>query len=294
MTQIDYATCKDCGLCAKVCAAKIIREEDGHFKPIPYPDWGCFRCGLCMAVCPTKSIHVEGMDYADFVPLKKGGPDFDSLYASLMGRRSIRDYKEAPVDREALTAVVNAAATAPMGAPPTDVEILVLDRRKDIDEIIPELMREYRMFLIMMKIPPVRWVMRILYGGPMYHALLTHVVPAARTVVERSEEGRDYFTYNAPALMIFHGDRYKVAIRDDSYIAASYASIAALTVGLGCCFSGMVPPILDRSKKIKTMLGIPRDNGVYACLMIGRPAVKFVRAVPRTFKGVEFSSERGA
>ncbi len=132
--------------------------------------------------------------------------------------------------------------------------------------------------------------MRLVQVGPMYHALTSHVVPAARHALEESEAQREYFTYEAPVLMVFHGSRYKVAIEQDCFIAASYASIAALTVGLGSCFSGLIPPIIDRTKKIKASLGIPEGNGVYACLMLGHPAVGIKRTIPRSFKSVRFSS----
>jgi hypothetical protein len=139
--------------------------------------------------------------------------------------------------------------------------------------------------------PLTRFFMRLAQGKVMYHALRTHVVPAARHALEESEKDREYFTYEAPVLMVFHGNRYKVAIEQDCFIAASYASIAALTVGLGSCFSGMIPPIIERGGKIKASLGIPKGNGVYACLMLGYPAVAIKRAIPRDLKGVRFSSE---
>ena len=291
MTTIDYATCSNCGLCAKVCAAKIIRESDGRYRLEPYPDWECVRCGLCMSVCPTRSIRVEGFNYKDFTPLGKQVIGIDPLISSLMHRRSVRDYRPDRVSREALLSVVAAAATAPMGMPPTDVEVLVMDRRRDIDAILPELRKQYQGLLFIMGNPITRAFMRLVQGSVMYHALATHVVPAARTVIERSEKGRDYFTYGAPALMIFHGDRYKVAIEQDCFIAASYASVAALTLGLGSCFTGLIPPIVERSKKIRKELGIPRQNGVFAGLMLGYPAVKFKRSIPREMKTTRFFSK---
>jgi ferredoxin len=292
MTKINYATCKTCGLCAKVCGARIITKAGGRYEVHPYEDWECFRCGNCMAICPTRSITVEGLSYDEFIPLPKKGAGFDPLFASLLTRRSVRNYKKDPVPKQALESIISAAATAPMGVPPTGVEVLVIDRKADIERLVADVSQQYRGLLFIMGNPLTRFFMRLTHGTPMYHVLKTHVVPAARHALEHSEKGRQYFTYEAPALMVFHGDRFKVAIEQDCFIAASYASIAALTVGLGTCFSGLLPPIIDRSKKVKASLGIPQTNGVYACLMLGYPAVAMKRAIPRSFKSVRKSTDR--
>ncbi len=291
MTQIDYTTCKSCGLCAKVCGARIIRKAGGKYEIQSYGSWECFRCGNCMAACPTRSITVEGLSYDMFEPLSGSVIGSDPLYATLVTRRSVRNYKKDRVPKKAVESIIRAAATAPMGVPPTDVEVLVMDRRADIEELLTDVRKQYRGLLFIMGNPVTRGIMRFAHGAVMYHALKTHVVPAARHALTESEKDREYFSYEAPALMIFHGNRFKVAIEQDCFIAASYASIAALTVGIGSCFSGLIPPIIDRGKKIKQRLGIPADNGVYACLMLGYPAIKMKRAIPRSFKDVRFSSE---
>jgi nitroreductase/NAD-dependent dihydropyrimidine dehydrogenase PreA subunit len=290
MTQINYDTCTDCGLCSRVCGARIIREVGGKYEIHHYEGWECFACGNCMAVCPSQSITVEGLSYDLFTPLPTKGVDFDALRAALLSRRSVRNYKKDPVPRELIRSVLDAAATAPMGVPPTDVEVLVMDRRADIEEILVQVRKDYRGFLTIMGNPVTRGVMRLVQGGPMYHALKSHVVPAARHALTESEKGREYFSYETPALLLFHGNKYKVAIEQDCFIAASYATIAAHTLGLGTCFSGLIPPIVDRSATLRKRLDIPRDNRVYAGLMLGRPAVKFKRAIPRSFKDVRFSS----
>jgi ferredoxin/nitroreductase len=291
MTRIEYATCTNCGLCARVCGGRIIREVDGRYEIHSYEGWECFGCGNCMAVCPSRSITAEGLSYDMFAPLDKKTIGFDPLYGALLSRRSVRNYQKRPVLKDAVQSVIRAAATAPMGVPPTAVEVLVIDRRADIERLLVEVRKQYRGLLFIMGNPVTRFFMRLVQGKALYHALRTHVVPAARHALEESEKDREYFTYEAPVLMVFHGNRYKVAIEQDCFIAASYASIAALTVGLGSCFSGMIPPIIDRGREIKASLGIPKENGVYACLMLGYPAVGIKRAIPRDFKGVRFSSD---
>lgn len=289
MTVIIQDTCKSCGICAKVCSAKIIREVDGRYEYQPYSDWECFKCGLCMAACPTKSIVVEGLDYKDFPALKKHKVDFDSLYQMLVSRRSIRSYKKNKVPRKLIQSIVDAAATAPMGVPPSVVELTIFDNRPDIEALIDMIAKDYEGFLWIMK-TPLRLMIRLGHGKIMYEILKKHVIPAARLCLEERERGRDTFTYDAPALILFHGTSHGESIMEDIWIAATYASIAAQSLGLGSCFIGMIPPIVNRSKKIKERFGIPEENSVLASMILGYPAVKFKRSIPRKLGGVTYVS----
>ncbi|MBN1572110.1 MAG: nitroreductase family protein [Deltaproteobacteria bacterium] len=289
MTTIIQETCRRCGLCAEVCSAKIIREVDGRYEYQPYPDWACFKCGLCMAVCPTKSIIVEGLDYRDFPALKKKNVDFDSLYQMLLGRRSIRSYKKDKVPRNVIKSIVDAAATAPMGVPPSMVELTIFDKRADMEALIDMIAKEYEGLLWIMK-TPMRLILRLMHGKIMYDVLREHVVPAAGICIEERKRGRDVITYDAPVLILFHINPHGASNMEDVWIAATYASIGAQSLGLGSCFIGMIPPVVERSKKIKEKFRIPVENRVLAAMILGIPAVKFKRSVPRELGGVAYVS----
>ena len=291
MTEINQETCKKCGLCAKACAAKIIREIDGEFRVVPYPDWGCIKCGLCMAVCPTKTILVPGLNYDDFARLPRTKLGFDSLYDTLLCRRSVRSYKKDPVPRDILNSIIRAAATAPMGVPPSNVEVLIFDKRDDIEELLVDTAKGYEGLLFMMGNPVLSQILRLSQSRIMYNNIKRHVVPAARLCLENRKSGRDTFTYGAPAVMLFHIEKRGESISEDCWIAASYASIAAQSLGLGSCFIGMIPPIVDRSKKLKVKLKIPEENRVFACMITGYPDIKFKRMIPRELGAVRFVSE---
>lgn len=290
MTEINQETCKKCGLCAKACAAKIIKEIEGKYRVVPYPDWGCIKCGLCMAVCPTKSILVSGLNYDGFARLPRTKLSFDSLYDMLLCRRSVRSYKKDPVPRDVLSSIVQATATAPMGVPPSSVEVLIFDKRDDIKELLVDVAKDYEGLLFMMGNPVLRQILRLSQGSIVYNTLKTHVVPAARLCLENRKSGRDTFTYGAPAVLLFHIEKRGESISEDCWIAASYASVAAQSLGLGSCFIGMIPPIVDRNKKLKARLSISKENRVFACMIVGYSDIKFKRMIPRELGGVRFIS----
>ncbi len=291
MVHINQETCKKCGLCAKACSAKIITKVDGKYRVTPLPDWECFECGLCMAVCPTESIKVPSLKYKDMPLIPRAKMNFDSFFNMILPRRSIRSYKKDAVSKEILKSITDAAATAPMGMPPSEVEVVVFDRRSDIESLLENVAKGYEGFLSVMKNPIMRGIFRLIYGGTMYHTLKYHVVPAARIALDWRKRGRDCFSYDAPAMMLFHGSPLGESIVEDCWIAATYASLAAHSLGLGTCFIGMIPPIIDRDKKLKRRLGIAEKNRVIACLLLGYPDIKFKRVIPRKLGGVRYTSK---
>ena len=47
---------------------------------------------------------------------------YDEFFEFLKSRRSVRVFKDKPVERDVITKILNAAATAPMGIPPSTTE----------------------------------------------------------------------------------------------------------------------------------------------------------------------------
>ena len=61
------------------------------------------------------------------IPSKESRATYEQLKSLMLARRSIRDFRDKEVEREVIDKIINAASTSPMGLPPSDVEILVLD-----------------------------------------------------------------------------------------------------------------------------------------------------------------------
>jgi ferredoxin len=52
-------TCKECGICAKLCPTGAIPLE--HPKEVD--ETLCIKCGRCIVVCPTQSRRFQGLNY---------------------------------------------------------------------------------------------------------------------------------------------------------------------------------------------------------------------------------------
>ena len=80
------------------------------------------------------------------------------------------------------------------------------------------------------------------------------------------------------ALVIVHGDPAASLIRDDGVIAATVFDYAAQSLGLATCMSGTAQ---NAAALIRDLAGIPAGHDIYAVIMVGLPAERFLRLPPR-------------
>lgn len=64
------------------------------------------------------------------LPPKEKAADYNQLLALLQRRRSIREFDSRTVEHEKIVRILEAAVTAHMGLPPSDVNVLVLDSKE--------------------------------------------------------------------------------------------------------------------------------------------------------------------
>ncbi|MCX5758643.1 MAG: nitroreductase family protein [Candidatus Hydrogenedentes bacterium] len=143
--KIDRERCTKCGLCVRVCKGGPLYLLEGEIAVDQSRGFGCIACGQCVAVCPCECIQVDGRDMSPGdvleLPAKEQRAGHDTLRALMLARRSVRDYDDRPVDRAILEQIVEAATTAPMGIPPTDVAALVLDTKEKVKPFRNDLLR---------------------------------------------------------------------------------------------------------------------------------------------------------
>jgi len=286
---VDNAKCTSCGLCVKICPAEVLQLVDGlpHIGPGQF--MGCIACGHCMAVCPTEAIAVVGRGMAPNdridLPPKEQQATADAFEALCMRRRSVRKFRAEPVPREVIERIVAITSTAPMGIPPHEVGVVVFDTPEKVRafaaEAIPIFRGAARFFH-----PVVLGLMRPFIGKTQHRLFRDFVKPLLAMLADRWASGDDLFTYDAPAAMLFHHPAYSDS--SDPTIAATYAMLAAESLGLGSCMLG-TSVALSQSKPLKARYGIPEDHKVGLTLVLGYPAVRFHRGVRRRLKSVKYA-----
>lgn len=287
---IQHKLCTGCGQCAKVCKDFSIVIENHKARLSDTPLFGCVGCGHCMAVCPNGAIQVTGraLSSADLfdLPSRKSAADYEELQTLMQRRRSIREFKNKPVEANLIQKILDAAVSAPMGLPPSDVNVLVLDS-KEKNRAFAKDFCEY--------LEGMRWfvsdwflfIMRPFWGKANDESFRGFVKPAFNIFTKNMQEGYNLVTYDAPLMMYFYGSPYTDPA--DPIVAATYAMLAGEALGLGTCMLGSVHPFIQSGKKAARFR---KDHGILypsregVIVIFGYPDVKYQKSIRRTFASV--------
>ncbi|MDD5309313.1 MAG: nitroreductase family protein [Deltaproteobacteria bacterium] len=285
----DEAGCSGCARCVEACPECILELHEKRPRFEPGADADCISCGHCVMACSTGAARHSAFTDADFYPVERGEVGFDGLVRLFSARRSVRRFKDEPVPRELIDKVIEATSTAPMGFPPHTTEVLVFNDRGKIQELIPHMVKGYAGLEGAVANPVARFFVKRAVGAPLYKALETHVIPVTKRARRLYEERKlERYLWNAPALLLFHADRFATSNLENTWIAVTYAMLAAHALGLGTLVNGLLPPIVDRSKELRFKLGIPRDNQVQAALLLGFAKLQYKRGIRRKLRKVEY------
>lgn len=265
---VDRNKCKKDGICAAVCPLRIITMGEDGFPAMP-AGASCINCGHCVSVCPQGAAALKTMNPADLVAVQDGllpGPEQVAHF--LAARRSIRSYKDKPVDRETLERLIGIAGVAPSGHNAQPVHWLVVEDTAEVRRfsgLVIDWMRQ------MIKERPE-------VAGPM----------GMRALVAAWEMGLDNISRRAPHVVLAHGPKKLGVTRDACIIALTYLELAAYSMGLGACWAGYLgiaaavfPPLIEA-------LGIPAEHRVFGAMMLGHPRFKYQRIPRRKEPSVSF------
>lgn len=284
---IDKEKCTKCGTCLEICLHYLKTDEQGFPVGDKNSIEGCIQCGNCMMLCPNDAIEIKGGDISKghLRELSPNLPDFDAINSLFLKRRSCRKFSEQEVSREAIDRILQAAATAAVSIPPSEVKVLVIQGREKVQEFADDLIKAMKDFIKMMN-PTMFGIIRLMAGKASYKMLKEFVLPLSKEVVEKREQGIDYLFYDAPSVVMFYGT--ELTDKDDWILAANQAIIAAEAMGLGTCIIGFVGEILKMNKKLRKKYGILKSDKVGTGFVLGYPVIKFRKAFQRNFKEVKF------
>jgi ferredoxin len=284
--SVNTATCTGCGACVAACPDQVLALDRGKAFVRLGKFMGCIACGHCIAACPTGSVAVIGRgmtpDDAIALPPREQRANADQFEALLLARRSIRRFTPQEVDRAAVDRILAMISTAPMGIPPSDVGVLVFHGRDKVQGFAQDACDAFKGMAWFFR-PVVLGLMRPMLGRENYLAMRDFVRPLLELLMQERSKGVDCFTYDAPLAMLFHHG--PMADAADASIAATYAMLAAESLGLGSCLLGTTAG-LNHAKAFKAKHRIPPKNKIGLGLVIGHSAETFRHAVRRRLANV--------
>ncbi|MCI0472656.1 MAG: nitroreductase family protein [Ignavibacteria bacterium] len=282
--------CNGCGLCVDVCKDFSLVLENGKVKVSGTPVFGCIGCGHCMAICPNDAIEIHGRtlspgDLFD-LPSVNEAATYEQMLSLYQRRRSVREFKDKPVEPDFIEKILKAVNTVPMGIPPSDVNILVLDTKEKNRAFV----KDFCELLDSMKWLVSGWfliMMRPFWGKAADEMFRGFIKQLIYKYTDEMKKGGNYVTYDAPLALYFYGSQYSDPA--DPFIAATAAMYAGESLGLGTCMIGGVHPFILKGKKAKKFrekygIKFPCKDGLI--VIFGYPAVKYRKGISRTFASV--------
>jgi len=264
LLQVDEDKCLRDGICAAACPRRIIELEGEGGVPTVAPEneADCMACGHCVAVCPYGAVSVTGL------PVEACPEVDDSLRLSeeqvvhlLRSRRSIRVYWEREVERETMQHLIEIARYAPTASNSQTVHWTVLTGREQLRRL-SEI--------------TIGWMRNFLETQP--------ESPAAtrfRPYVTAWDDGYDGILRNAPNLVIASAPKESSNGLVDCTIALTYLELAALPLGLGTCWAGLLQAALLHQPGAHQAAGLPKGHTAHYPMMLGYPKFTYRRLPER-------------
>lgn len=264
LLTIDASKCKKDGICAGECPTAIIKLKDKDSLPemVPGGKAFCLVCGHCVAVCPHGALNHSQVNLEDCAPIDKGlGITEGQAVQFLRSRRSIRFFKDKPVEKDKIQRLIEIGRYAPTASNSQLVEWMVFTDPAKIKEMAQL---------------TVDWMRSVIKDNP--QSPQASYLPM---IIAAWDFGYDAVLRGAPALVIASAPKEATNGMVDLTLALSYFELAAPTLGVGTCWAGLLQGALLSHPPIKEAVGLPEGYPHHYPMMVGYPKAKYHRLPER-------------
>jgi len=260
---IDQSKCKQDGFCAKECPAMIIRlRKNSYPEIVEGGDAACIRCGHCVAVCPHGALSHMDVPIESSPEIRKYLQiDADQAEQFLRSRRSVRVFRDRPVEKEKLQKLIEIARYAPTGGNTQSVEWVAVTDRALLGKISSLTMD---------------WLRQLVKDPQVVAAS-----PYLPLIVASWDAGHDAVLRGAPAVIVASSPREIMSGGVDVAIAVTYLDLMAPALGLGTCWAGLLQGALMGLPSLKEEIGLSDDRIHHYPIMVGYNALKHYRLPER-------------
>ena len=142
-----------------------------------------------------------------------------------------------------------------------------------------------------LKNPFIRFMMKRKTTEGTFNTLTHHILPMVKVGHYNFEKGKDNITRHAPVLIIFHAEKGAQEAYEDAHIRLTYALLAAHSLELGATAIGLVPPAINKDKRVKQIFQIPETDEALASLILGYPKYHIKKGIIRKGFNVKFINQ---
>jgi nitroreductase/NAD-dependent dihydropyrimidine dehydrogenase PreA subunit len=257
---IDPEKCNRDGICVKACPAKVIRMGSPDEMPAPTPDFeeNCLACGHCVAVCPKEAFSLNWLSPEKCLPVRKEiSLTREQAEQFLRARRSIRNFKDQPVERQKLAKLLEIACFAPSAKNSQPWHWTVIEAPTEVRRLAGMV---------------IDWMRSVIKQHPRQAEQRGLV-----RVVSAWDAGEERICRGAPHVIVVHGDKNYGFGAEDGALALSYLELFAPTLGLGSCWGGYFYSAVNAYPPLFETLDLPSDHRAFGAVMVGYPKLKYQR-----------------
>ena len=261
---IDLEKCSHDGICMKACPTGVIQLDESDKHPVPVQDFEeyCLGCGHCVAVCTTGAFRLDRFGLELFPPIKKElALTQEQAEQFLRSRRSIRNFKNRPVERHKLEKLIKMACFAPSAKNNQFWNWTVVEDPADV-----------RRFAGMV----IDWMRSVIVKFPEQAE-----IRGLPRVVAAWESGQERICRGAPHIVVVHGDKDYLFGPEDTALALSYFELFAPIIGLGSCWGGYFYSAVNAYPPLFKALELPAEHRAFGAVMVGYPQLRYQRLPSR-------------
>lgn len=176
----------------------------------------------------------------------------NEILKNILGRRSIRQFKQTQIGDQELEAIIEAGKYAPSAMNQQSWHFTVVQNKEMLNKI--------------------------------NRATKAAFLKSGNKMFEERAKGENFSPfYNAPTFIIVSGDEKAIAPNHDGSLAIGNMFLAAKSLGIGSCWIHAMNFVLntDEGKLLKKELGIPEGYMPVGSAAIGYSAVPYPSPAPR-------------
>lgn len=279
---INQDLCSRCNSCVEVCPAEIFISTKGEIPIIldAVADKFCISCGHCVAICPKNAINHKNFPEGRVNPIKQDLlPSSDQIREMLRSIRSIREFKDIPVEKEIIEDIIDVARFAPSSTNMQTTEYVVV-QNKDVLNKIVDLTYSYLAKMSKLLHNQITRSLIRLALPKNAEEFISYGLKFDR-YLKAQKLGKDKILYNAPLLLIFHANKMTPFAEANANLALHNAYLYCWGHGLGSFYTGFVVQASHHDRDIQRLVSVPPSNKIYGALAIGYPRVKYNKWVER-------------
>ncbi|MDJ0738001.1 MAG: nitroreductase family protein [Nostocaceae cyanobacterium] len=278
---IEKEKCKHCGICVEICPERLLFQSEKGTVP-QVLDSGCISCGHCVAICPTEAITHTDFPPGSIHPIHPELlPSAEQVLELIRDRRSVREFRNKPVEKEVIEQIIEAARFAPSSDNIQSTEFVVIQDKAILAEIVRLSIDFYRrmvLFIKPMTYPLIRNLLNAI-GVKKVEAAI-EMLNSFMNIIKAYDDGNDLILYNAPVLILFHADRQVGFAGVNANLALQNSALMCEALKLGCFYTGFVVAACWENR-IANLLRLPKDHKIYGGIALGYPKFKYRNWIER-------------